>query len=92
MFAAVLRDNRRAIVMGVPTSGAACGTFTGMGTHFTLPGSGALVRVPDCVRLRADGSNERRGVVPDRIVPWAPSDSAHQRARKTLDTLLAEPR
>jgi Peptidase family S41 len=89
MFAAVLQDNRRATVIGAPTAGAACGTFTRRGTHFTLPASGARVRVPDCVRLRADGSNERRGIMPDRIVPWAPSDSAYQRAQKALETILA---
>ncbi|HTN48100.1 MAG TPA: S41 family peptidase [Burkholderiaceae bacterium] len=94
-FAALLRDNGRAIVVGEPSAGAACGTFTDTGTAFVLPSSGARVAVPDCVRLRADGSNERRGIVPDRWVPWAPSDSAYQRARKAADSLLqtaAEPR
>jgi hypothetical protein len=43
--------------------------------------------VPDCVRLRADGSNERRGIVPDRLLPWAPSDSAYQHAEKAAEAL-----
>lgn len=88
-FAAVLRDNHRAQIVGAPTAGAGCGTFTEKGTGFTLPSTGAVVHVPDCVRLRADGSNERRGVVPDRLIPWAPSDSAFQRTQKTVDALSA---
>lgn len=86
-FAAVLHDNGRATLVGEVTAGAACGTFTRQGTGFVLPSSGARINVPDCVRLRADGSNERRGIAPDRLVPWAPSDSAYQRAGKLADTL-----
>ena len=88
-FAAVLQDNHRARVIGTPTAGAGCGTYTEKGTSFTLPATGAVVHVPDCVRLRADGSNERAGIVPDRLIPWAPSDSAYQRVQKTMDALSA---
>ncbi len=86
-FAAMLQDNRKSRVVGSVTAGAACGTFTTRGTAFTLPHSGAQVHVPDCVRLRADGSNERRGIVPDVMVPWAPSDSPWQRTLKAVQTL-----
>jgi hypothetical protein len=86
-FAALLRDNRKARVVGGVTPGAACGTFTNRGTGFTLPRSGAHVHVPDCVRLRADGSNERRGIVPDVLVPWAPSDSPWLRTVKAAQAL-----
>ncbi|MFT3953760.1 MAG: S41 family peptidase [Piscinibacter sp.] len=86
-FAALLRDHRKARVVGGVTPGAACGTFTSRGTSFTLPRSGALVHVPDCVRLRADGSNERRGITPDVMVPWAPSDSPWLRTVKAARTL-----
>jgi C-terminal processing protease CtpA/Prc len=87
-FAALLRDNGRATIVGEPSGGSACGTFTGEGTAFTLPYSGGRVHVPDCVRLRADGSNERQGIIPDHLIPWAPSDSAYQRARKALEVLV----
>jgi hypothetical protein len=86
-FAALLQDNRRARVVGSVTAGAACGTFTPRGTSFTLAHSGARVHVPDCVRLRADGSNERRGIVPDVLVPWGPSDSPWLRTMKATQTL-----
>ncbi len=86
-FSAMLRDNGRATLVGEETAGAACGSFTTEGTRFVLPSSGARISVPDCVRLRVDGSNERRGIAPDRTVPWAPSDSAYQRARKMVDVL-----
>lgn len=89
-FAALLQDHRRATLLGVVSAGAGCGHYTGGdGTSFTLPASGARVRVPDCVRLRADGSSERRGIVPDRLLPWAPSDSAWQRAAKAAAALGA---
>lgn len=86
-FAALLQDNRKALVVGSTTAGAACGTFTPHGTNFTLPHSGARVHVPDCVRLRADGSNERRGIVPDVLVPWGPSDSPWLRTVKAARAL-----
>jgi hypothetical protein len=87
-FAALLRDNRRARLVGAVSAGAGCGHFTGDdGTAFKLPASGAVVHVPDCVRLRVDGSNERRGITPDRLLPWAPSDSAWQRAVKAATVL-----
>lgn len=86
-FAALLRDNRKARLVGGVTPGAACGTFTSRGTGFTLPRTGAHVHVPDCVRLRADGSNERRGVAPDVMVPWAPSDSPWLRTVKAVRAL-----
>lgn len=91
-FTALLRDNRRAVVVGIPTSGAGCGTFTDLSTTFTLPSTGAQVHAPDCVRLRRDGTNERDGIVPDQLVPWRRSDSAWQLARKAARVLQALPR
>jgi hypothetical protein len=88
LMAAVLRDAGRATIVGATSAGAGCGQFTDAGAKFTLPHSGATVHAPDCVRLRADGSNERRGVAPDVSVPWGPSDSAYQRAQKTAAALV----
>lgn len=72
-FAAVLQDNRAAIILGARTGGAGCGQTNG-GTPTTLAHSGATFELPDCVRLRADGSNEVRGVIPDELVGLRASD------------------
>jgi hypothetical protein len=51
--------------------------------------SGGRVIMPDCARLRADGSNEVSGLVPDVLLPLAGRDSPHQRAAKVYDGLRA---
>lgn len=78
-FAAVLQDNRAAIVMGARTGGAGCGHTNG-GTPTLLRNSGATLSLPDCVRLRADGSNEVRGVIPDALVALRADDGNRFRA------------
>ena len=74
-FAAVLQDNRAAIILGARTGGAGCGHTNG-GTPTHLSNSGATLELPDCVRLRADGSNEVRGIIPDELVGLRPSDGS----------------
>ncbi len=90
-FAAVLKDNRAALIVGELTGGAGCG-FTNGGIPTNLSNSGATVRMPDCVRLRADGSNEVAGITPDVLVPWAPRDSSFQRASKLARALATNKR
>ncbi len=63
-FASLLRDNDAAIVMGTRTGGAGCGHLYG-NNPVTLKNSGAKLEMPNCVRLRRDGSNEVSGIVPD---------------------------
>ncbi len=63
-FAAVLQDNRAAVVIGTRTFGAGCGHTRG-GTPTELTHSHGILRLPDCARVRADGSNEVRGIEPD---------------------------
>jgi len=82
-FAALLQDNRAAVVVGELTGGAGCG-YTNDGIPTLLPNSGAKVRMPDCVRLRKDGSNEVAGVTPDVLVPWANWESPFTKADKML--------
>lgn len=67
-FAAVLRDNDAAVVMGGRTGGAGCGHLDG-GQPVRLARSGATLDLPNCARFRRDGSNEVNGIVPD--VPTA---------------------
>lgn len=85
-FAAMLRDNGAATIIGEPTAGAGCG-HTNRGIPTVLSNSGARVKIPDCVRLRADGSNEVAGITPDVLVPWRRNDSQYQRVKRVFDVL-----
>jgi hypothetical protein len=85
-FTAMLRDNGAATILGEPTTGAGCG-YTNRGVPTALKNSGGRVKIPDCVRLRADGSNEVAGITPDILIPWRPNDSRYQRVKRVFDTL-----
>lgn len=67
-FIATLRDNDKARVIGARTAGAGCGYANG-GIPLTLRNSQLKVRMPNCARLRRDGTNEVFGIEPDRVVP-----------------------
>jgi len=86
LFSAVLQDNGGAVILGEVTGGAGCG-YTNDGIPTTLKNSHADVKMPDCVRLRKDGSNENRGVTPDVWVPWAAQDNAYIHAAKLFGAL-----
>ncbi|WP_165799564.1 S41 family peptidase [Sphingomonas oleivorans] len=79
-FAAVLQDNRAAVIVGSRTGGAGCGHTRG-GTPTVLENSGATLELPDCVRFRADGSDEVAGVIPDVLVGMRASDGATFKAK-----------
>ncbi len=85
-FAAMLRDNNAATIIGEPTGGAGCG-YTNGGIRNFLRNSNARLKIPDCVRLRADGTNEVAGITPDVLIPWRPNDNRYQRAKRMLETL-----
>jgi hypothetical protein len=84
-FTALLQDNKTALVLGEPTGGG-CGHTDG-GTPTTLTNSKAQLLVPDCVRLRRNGTNEVMGVVPDILVGFAAADGPRRRALRVLDRL-----
>lgn len=86
-FAALLMDNSAALVVGAPTFGAGCG-YTNGGIRTVLEHSKGRVLMPDCVRFRSNGINEVEGVAPDLPVRWHPNDSALQRARRVVETLM----
>jgi C-terminal processing protease CtpA/Prc len=66
-FTAVLQDHQAAVILGAPTLGAGCGHTNG-GTPTTLRHSRGVLEMPDCVRFRADGSNEVMGIQPDILI------------------------
>ncbi len=85
-FAALLQDNHAAAIVGEVTGGAGCG-YTNGGIPAKLENSGAHLEMPDCVRFRADGSNEVNGITPDVLLPWAEHDSGFQHVKKLLSAL-----
>jgi hypothetical protein len=87
-FAEMLQDHHAATILGAQTIGAGCG-YTNGGIPTVLPRSGARVKMPDCARLRADGSNAVAGVTPDVVLPLLDRDSPYQRARKAAEGLGA---
>lgn len=93
-FAALLQDSDAAVIVGARTGGAGCG-YTGGGVPTVLTHSGATLYLPDCVRFRADGSNEVSGIVPDVIIGWRATDSEAFRSRllaAALPRAIAEAR
>lgn len=86
--AATLQDNRAALIIGAPTMGAGCGFVNG-GIPTPLPHSGGTLMLPDCVRLRADGSNEVMGVQPDLLIGIRRFDGLRRRALR-VDAALPE--
>ncbi len=78
MFSAVMRDNGIARTLGVTTGGDGCG-FMQEAKPLLLPHSQLRFRIPDCVRLRADGSDEVAGIKPD--LPVLPAEGESERAR-----------
>ncbi|WP_066805780.1 S41 family peptidase [Sphingomonas asaccharolytica] len=78
MFAAVMQDNRIAKIVGVRTGQDGCGFMTDA-PPLVLTHSHLRFRMPNCMRLRADGSNEEAGITPD--IPILPTDEESDRAR-----------
>lgn len=85
-FAGELQDNHAALIIGEHSYGAGCGHTDG-GTPTTLKNTGAVLQVPDCVGLRADGSNAIRGVVPDLLVGFHRMDGPRLKAMALLARL-----
>jgi hypothetical protein len=88
-FAALLQDDHAATIIGEVTGGAGCG-YTNGGILATLKNSGAKLKMPDCIRFRADGSNENQGITPDVLLPWSGHDSDFEKTQKLLVRLDAK--
>lgn len=87
-FAAVLQDHDAAVVLGAPTAGAGCGHTRG-GLDTVLRHSGATLRLPDCARFRADGSNEVSGIDPDVLIGFRENDGPARRVKRLEAALPA---
>ena len=88
LFAAMLQDAHGALLIGAPTAGAGCGWTMGQYTSSRiLAHSGARVMIPDCARLRADGTNEIDGVQPDLLIGFRRADTQRQRAGRLAQAL-----
>lgn len=83
MFAARMRDSGIAKTVGVRTLGLGCGSMV-EAAPLTLPHSRLSFRVPNCVRLRADGTDEVAGIAPDLPVLPAAEESARARGARVL--------
>ena len=86
MFAALLQNNRAATVVGSRTGGDGCGFMDSDGLA-RLPHSGMRFRVPNCVRLRADGTDEVAGVAPDLPVPAREGEAGATFAMRVLNAV-----
>lgn len=89
MFAALMHDSGVARIVGRPTVGDGCGFMADV-PPVELPNSHLRFRVPNCVRLRADGSNEVAGVQPDLPVLPTAGESDRNRAYRVLETVAAD--
>ena len=89
MFTATMRDNLIAKMVGTPTVGAGAG-FMVDEPPVELPHSHLRFQIPNCVRLRADGTNEVAGIKPD--IPVLPTEGEDPRGRATraLETIEAD--
>ena len=89
MFAAVLQNNGAARIAGTQTGGDGCG-FMNDPEPLTLPHSQLRFRIPNCVRLRADGTDEVAGITPDLPLLPLHGEDARSRAYRLVFLLNAD--
>ena len=89
MFAAVLQNNGAAKTVGSRTGGDGCGFMTNPGPVI-LPHSRLRFRVPNCVRMRADGTDEVAGVKPDIPILATEGERDRARALRVFEALRAD--
>ncbi|HEY0412111.1 MAG TPA: S41 family peptidase [Allosphingosinicella sp.] len=89
MFAAVMKDNGVARTIGTRTGGDGCG-FMAEAEPLVLPHSRLRYRMPNCIRLRRDGTDEVAGIAPDLLVLPTQGESTRARAMRVLTTLVGD--
>jgi len=89
MFGAVMQDNGVAKIVGTNTEGDGCGFMDDDGL-VELPHSRLRFRVPNCVRLRRDGSDEVAGVKPDLPVLPVEGEDTRTRVARMIELIAAD--
>jgi hypothetical protein len=89
MFAALSQDRRIAKTVGTKTGGDGCG-FVEDTPPIVLAHANLRFRIPNCMRLRADGTNEVAGVAPNLGVPETAGESPRARAMATLAKVASD--
>jgi hypothetical protein len=89
LFASSMQFNHIAKTVGQRTGGDGCGFVTDI-PPLVLPHSRMAFRVPNCVRLRADGSDEVAGVPPDLPVLPLKDESPRARAARAADIIAGD--
>ncbi|MFZ5617544.1 MAG: S41 family peptidase [Pseudomonadota bacterium] len=89
MFAALMRDRDIARVVGVHTFGDGCGFMVSSGP-LILTHSRLAFAVPNCVRLRSDGTDEVAGIRPDLDAAPLPGEGSRARAVRILTMAVSD--
>lgn len=89
MFAARVQDNHIARIIGTPSGGYGCG-FMSAGPLRQLPHSHLRMRIPDCVRLRANGTDEVAGITPDLPLTPRAGEGTRARAQRLMETVAED--
>jgi C-terminal processing protease CtpA/Prc len=88
-FTALMHDRGVAKTIGTRTRGLGCG-FVDFDAPFVLPSARLAFRIPNCARLRGDGTDEVAGIAPDLPMNAAPGESSRALALRALQTIAAE--
>lgn len=89
MFVATMRDNGIAKTLGARTGGDGCG-FMAKGDPLVLAHSQLRFRIPNCMRLRANGADEVAGIAPDFPIAPTQGESARGRAARALAVIARD--
>ena len=89
MFAARMQDNGVARLIGARTGGDGCGFMT-EAEPVVLPHSRQRYRIPNCIRLRKDGTDEVAGVKPDLPIVAYEGESDRARAQRIVAVITAD--
>lgn len=91
MFVALVRDRGVARTVGQQTGGLGCGWMT-ESPPTVLPHSRLSYRIPNCARLRADGTDDVAGIAPDLPVLATEGEAPRSRALRLLETVSRDAR